>query len=457
MARLNTSQSFVHNVGQGKLEPTNHLRNDILNKSEINYLTLLESEVELMIKYIDASNIDSEKSLRKTLETSTRSISSTGDPGGLIATKVIDVDQKYSTLKKYIDLLNKAVGDGEKYELGHETGVFTRMLQVIYEKWKPKDIYSTERRMLLEKAIKASLVVDTVNEKLYKDLLSKGKVTVKGLSKKDLEQVLKSAGSALELNLTLDKEVAPLISNISGKGRTVLKVGLRAELSSLNQFTGGLANSLQAVVKKITTSNKVEDFREIENLLSNIDIFNMRGSPSSVDIVKDGIIQELGFQKKSKIKKQAKTLRLHRRIPATNTQNKALKKKIKRRISLLQTKIAAVEKKKKFIIPTVTLKAILNESLPAYIEQRMELPNAPVSKAYLRYQTGRFAESARVLTLNRLETGAYMGTYGYLTNPYKIYENSVGRNPKNYIETAIRDIAKITLGNNFRGIFMETK
>ena len=78
----------------------------------------------------------------------------------------------------------------------------------------------------------------------------------------------------------------------------------------------------------------------------------------------------------------------------------------------------------------------------------------------LRYQTGRFSESARLLTLNRTETGALIGTYDFMKDPYGTFLpggrlHTQQRDPKIYIESAIRDIAVQVLKNQFNGIALE--
>ena len=140
-----------------------------------------------------------------------------------------------------------------------------------------------------------------------------------------------------------------------------------------------------------------------------------------------------------------------------------LKQDTKKRLQGLQAYALAKKKHKKFIMPTITLKAIINRSLEDFIKGRMQSAASPASKAYLRLQTGRFAESARLLTLNRQETGAYFGVYTFMHNPYSLFEPgnsglaSPGRDPKLYIEGAAREIALQVLKKRFKGLIMEAR
>ena len=79
----------------------------------------------------------------------------------------------------------------------------------------------------------------------------------------------------------------------------------------------------------------------------------------------------------------------------------------------------------------------------------------------LRYQTGRFAESARLLTLTREQAGILYGTYTYMHNPYDVFlpgedlNPPEERDPRIYIEGAVRDLAQTILKQRFPGIQLE--
>ena len=47
-----------------------------------------------------------------------------------------------------------------------------------------------------------------------------------------------------------------------------------------------------------------------------------------------------------------------------------------------------------------------------------------------------------------------------MRDPYQVFEtgylSSPGRSPESYIESSIRDLAKLTLGRQFKGIILES-
>ena len=273
-----------------------------------------------------------------------------------------------------------------------------------------------------------------------------------GLSADELEAVLRAAGNVMDLEITAEKNVTQTF-----KDKT-LKVALRPELESINQYTGKLSQRLSRSLGTGFSSGTGKSQR-IDEILKNVDVFNLRGSPSITEIV-DNELDAVFFEgKKKKPNKYVRSkVRVKRRIPARNQQNIALKRRVKARLATLKTKVEAAKRKKRFVIPTITLKAIINESLAEYIKLRMDKPSDPAIR--LRNQTGRFAESARLLTLNRTEAGALIGTYDFMRNPYGTFLpggrlHTQQRNPSIYIEGAIRDIAIQVLKKQFNGISLE--
>ena len=78
----------------------------------------------------------------------------------------------------------------------------------------------------------------------------------------------------------------------------------------------------------------------------------------------------------------------------------------------------------------------------------------------LRYQSGRFADSALLLTLTRSQAGIIAGTYTYQRAPYDVFLpghplDNGRRDPQLYIEGAIRKTAISLLKGKFPGIALE--
>ena len=95
-----------------------------------------------------------------------------------------------------------------------------------------------------------------------------------------------------------------------------------------------------------------------------------------------------------------------------------------------------------------SIKNMLNALLHGKIQEQMRDSTDPVSNNYLRYQTGRFADSARVDKVSTGKTGVLNIGYTYLRYPYDTFlppagrQSSVGRSPKRLIVGAIRSIVK---------------
>jgi len=108
----------------------------------------------------------------------------------------------------------------------------------------------------------------------------------------------------------------------------------------------------------------------------------------------------------------------------------------------------------------IGIQSLINASLA--IKVKDELGDAGDPPIRLRNQTGRFAESAKLLTLTRAHAGILLGTYTYQRNPYDTFLpggrlGTKQRDPRLYIEGAIREIAIQLLRNKFPGIALELK
>lgn len=92
----------------------------------------------------------------------------------------------------------------------------------------------------------------------------------------------------------------------------------------------------------------------------------------------------------------------------------------------------------------IALRNLLNEVLPQQVAQKM---NAP----YLRFRTGRFANSVRVDSLIQGPRGGTYIDYTYMKNPYQTFEpgfkqGSAQRDPRKIIGESIRELAIGILG-----------
>ena len=449
-----TLAQLANDASKGIIHSTKVLRNNILNPSELNQLKLLDSHLDDLEAIIRAPDIDTGFSQNEqlSLELNVNAANIPLDDGYLV-----EGDTSYRQLKKYIDILNLDRPEESKYHLGHETGVYTYYLEILRASYNPdtSNVSDTNKaivkrqKLLLDNALRASIVIDSLNTKDIARLKAAGLGS--GLSADDLKLVLQSAGYAINLDVVVEKDVVKLLK--AGKA----KLTLTAELASENTLTGNLTNALSTMVKA-SFGSKTKKGRYIDKLLGGLDPTNIEGSPNIVDTIGNFLLNTAkGIKNKATRNSRATT---SAKIRANKDSSVRLKRRINRRLVKLQGYLKTKRQKKKYIVPTVSLKALINESLAEWIRIRMAQSNAPVSLSYLRNQTGRFSESARLLTLNRTEAGAFLGTYGFNRSIYGTYLpggrlHTQGRDPKLYIEGAIRDIAAKVLKRQFKGIALE--
>ena len=332
MAKITESEKLIHQHARGNLEKAKHLR-DILNPAKVNHLILLESEINAIINFIDDPTTDTgytaqtDQDLKSHLLASPRVSTLDGELGSEVAEAQI-----YSFIKKkYIDILNKTVIDGDPYQLGHEVGLTTRQIQIMKETYDPKpSTFSARRKALLNKALKASAVIDTIERKLMRSMESK--ITKSGFSDTDLVVALKAAGGKINTTVSIEKRVSNNLKDAK------LIIGLRAEKKSVNQFTGNLSNAVSRLLRKALTSNKESEIIELEKLFANVDMVNLRGSPSIVDVTKSNINYAFDPKKHKKpIKANITRSRVSKSLPGEDAALLSLHKRVKKRVLVLKT------------------------------------------------------------------------------------------------------------------------
>jgi len=113
--------------------------------------------------------------------------------------------------------------------------------------------------------------------------------------------------------------------------------------------------------------------------------------------------------------------------------------------------ISGRSKKEDADVSFITLRTLLNASLPDIVAKNMGLPA-------LVWRTGRFSDSVRVAAITRTPKGFPSIKYTYMRRPYQIFEPTLGRapwntperDPKRLIEKSIREIAmELAIGRFF--------
>ena len=200
----------------------------------------------------------------------------------------------------------------------------------------------------------------------------------------------------------------------------------------LNKFESNLGSTVSARMRGVKVSR-------------------LEGSPSFVDIFLGAI---------SNIFKGIK----NRRVSYSNTERDKRRKLVEKRqvkrtdlssrISLKTPKVV----KPKVGVSMFAMRNLINEVLSEHVKREMGKATDPAIK--LRYQTGRFADSAVLLTLNRTQAGILAGTYSYMRNPYDTFLpggrlGTAARNPKIYLESGIRNAALAILKRDFPGLSLD--
>jgi hypothetical protein len=105
----------------------------------------------------------------------------------------------------------------------------------------------------------------------------------------------------------------------------------------------------------------------------------------------------------------------------------------------------------------VSLQNLLNQNLATQIQKNM---GTGARKDILNYQTGRFAESAKVEKMSQSREGMITAFYSYMRNPYATFsfggqqENPATRDPKLLISKSIREIGATMVANRMRAVLV---
>jgi len=124
------------------------------------------------------------------------------------------------------------------------------------------------------------------------------------------------------------------------------------------------------------------------------------------------------------------------------TRRKRVTAKSKKKVKTEKQYYAPVDEPRK-LAAAVDFRTMLNGLLHDTIKDKfMESSGAAPDYNYLRYQTGRFARSAKVLDVSDRQAGLTI-SYSYMEYPYAVfkkYPHGPGRNPEGIISGAIREI-----------------
>lgn len=334
------------------------------------------------------------------------------------ATRFINKKANFRTIHRY---LNKIIPDMEKsYQLGHKNISILRA-SIALALDATEDAYTVQER-------KSLLALYTVVQQIDKlDTREK----IQGVDKDYLiDKVREIAEKGPDLRIEWKKDVN-VVKGISGS------IVVEAEFTDLNQFKGRLAAWAGEIFSDIV-QNRTDKFT---NYFQNIDISQLKGSPTLVQDAEALVMSTISDFKKNK------NIRIYSENKAkptpTKTRSSYKSKQVKsanlsNRKRLRQAN-PYIDKQEQEPLNYFSFLAILDKRLPATVMKNMEYPA-------LENRTGRFANSVKAVDVIRTPKGFPSIGYTYQMDPYQIFEpggrmGSTERDPKRLIDRSIREIA----------------
>jgi len=182
-------------------------------------------------------------------------------------------------------------------------------------------------------------------------------------------------------------------------------------------------------------------------------IINSKGSPSVPDAISQTLVSTaVGTKKKKKKVKTENSIRTRVKSSSKGKSQKAKTKKQESIKGIVTPTIFPLNYKRKGKKTETVRKGVaaapfaligeINRQLPRTLQKNMRDPR-------LNYQTGRFADSVRVETVNETTAGYPSYGYTYQRDPYQVFETGIGnskwaspeRDPRKLIDMSIREIA----------------
>lgn len=200
---------------------------------------------------------------------------------------------------------------------------------------------------------------------------------------------------------------------------------------------------LQKQIKKILTSGKLEDVRDLEGS----DSFNTKKRKQTIETAVSAFADIKGAKVVSKEATKAKKGHAGRVSRSVKKGGAQKGKPTKLSVGKVKSKSRAPKPKSLAYNPMV-LVAQINARLPAAVQDNMVSPA-------LQNRSGRFAASVRVVDVLQTPKGFPSIGYTYRRDPYETFElgnaqGSAERDPRNLIDRTIRELAvELTMGRIF--------
>lgn len=344
-------------------------------------------------------------------------------------------------------LRTDAALDAEHHHLGHkDLSISLLRLKIMEENW-PKDKMTSLQRKQLKNAQVLLAKIDKIsyNEAIklgFGKQNAKGKLIQPKLS--DMNALIKLAEEDHTINLKMVRDT--YVDLFKGEA----KLAIEWEDATINKYKGQLSSLVaQQIGAVFNTQSKTT-----KTLFDDIDISNIQGSPSFAQDMEAMLTTALLGKKTQKRKRKTVSKTQYKQL-STQKVKSAKRKLANKKLPKLPTFKQIGEG---YDLPLYNIMALINQSLAEQIQDNMGESNDP--PVLLRNQTGRFSESAKLLSLTRANSGLLMGTYTYQRNPYDVFLpghrlGTAKRDPRIYIEGSARELAMAIMKRKFPGLSLE--
>lgn len=427
----------------------------VLETLPVNYMNLVAEEKDYLIKMIDLEILSAKQQLHASEQGDITTAEAGGRKSGAQSTLQALETRKQRFLDEdkgnwgYLESLRNDFNiDAKHLQLGHkDISIASLKMKIMEANWKfsSKDgELDKHGRKQLEYVKKARVLLAKIDKLDDRELRELGYGFQKGPTLNEIPELIELAEMDMSINVKLAKET--YVSLTQGKGR----ISVDLEPQAINAYKGTLSGLVVSMVDQVLT-----DKFKTKEMLDSFDIQHVGFSPSFVEDVETMLTTAiLGKKGRNNIKRKnvSKTeIKLARSAKLRAAKNRVNNKKIPKLPTRKDIDAGAD-------LPLFNIMAIINEALAEQIKSNMGDSNDP--PILLRNQTGRFAESARMLTLTRAKAGVLLGTYTYQRSPYDVFlpGNKLGtskRNPKVYVEGSIRELAIAIMKRKFPGLSLE--
>lgn len=314
--------------------------------------------------------------------------------------------------KQNAQVLKKLIPDlAESHEIGHKNiSVLKANIALTLDATKDSDVFSPEERQKLVALYAVIVKIDKIEK-------------ITGTQKEAKADLIRQLGDIAQSEYDAKASYTKDVNILKGvEGELILEL----EKEELNQFKGRLSSWVGTMFAGIVT----QDLKAFEKDLGNVNLSNMKGSPSLSEDVEKTIVELLDPKKKT-TKKKSHT--------STTDKAKKVKTKSSKRRSLKTPQTRNKPTRNSPARSPLYLIAEFNKRLPQQIQKNMQSPA-------LNYRTGRFANSVNVTNVTQTPQGYLSFGYTYQKGPYQTFEpgyaqGSVDRDPRRLIDKSMREIA----------------